>query len=145
MHSRAVYAQSIVRRFARWLENDRSKVHALYGPLLQQAVAEWGSHILYLALDTSTVWNTYWVVRVSLVYRGSAVPLVWKVLEHPSSSVAYAIYNDVLDRVAELLPFQCPVVLTADRGFADTHLREHRARLGGHWRIRIQGSFWIDR
>ena len=37
VHSRAVYAQSIVRRFARWLENDRIAVHALYGPLRQHA------------------------------------------------------------------------------------------------------------
>lgn len=145
VHSRAVYAQSLVRRFARWLGNDRIEVHALYGPLMQQALAEWGNHLLYLALDTSTLWNTYCVVRLSLVYRGRAVPLVWKVLEHSSSSVAYAIYQDVLDKVAELLPFQCPVVLTADRGFADTHLMQHLARLGWHWRIRIKGSFWIYR
>ena len=29
VHSRAVYAQSSVRRVARWLENDRIDVHAL--------------------------------------------------------------------------------------------------------------------
>jgi hypothetical protein len=102
-------------------------------------------NILYLALDTSTLWNTYCVVRLSLVYRGRAVPLVWKVLEHPSSSVAYDIYQDVLDKVAELLPCQYTVVFTADRGFADTRLMEHLARLGWHWRIRIKGSFWIYR
>lgn len=112
---------------------------------MQHALAEWGNHILYLALDTSTLWNTYCVVRLSLVYRGRAVPLVWKVLEQPSSSVAYDIYQDVLDKVADLLPFQCTVVLTADRGFADTHLMAHLARLGWHWRIRIKGSFWIYR
>ena len=53
VHSRAMYAQSTVRRFTRWLENTRIDVHALYGPLLQQALAEWGNHRLYLALDTS--------------------------------------------------------------------------------------------
>ena len=29
VHSRAVFAQSTVRRFARWLANDRIDVHAL--------------------------------------------------------------------------------------------------------------------
>jgi hypothetical protein len=76
VHSRAAYAQSTVRRFARWLENERIDVHALYGPLIQQALAEWGPQVLYLALDTSTLWNTYCLVRISLVYRGRAVPLV---------------------------------------------------------------------
>ena len=52
-YSRAVYAQSPVRRFIRWLEHQRVAGHALYGPLLQQALAEWGEHRVYLALDTS--------------------------------------------------------------------------------------------
>jgi len=90
VHSRAVFAQSTVRRFARWIENARIDVHALYVPLLQHALAEWGTQVLYLALDTSMLWETYCLVRISLVYRGRAVPLVWTVLEHPSSSVAYA-------------------------------------------------------
>ena len=91
MHSRAVYAQSTVRRLTRWLENTRIDVHALYGPLIQQAIAEWGDQRVYLALDTSMLWNTYCLVRLSLVYRGRAIPMVWTVLEHPSSSVAYDV------------------------------------------------------
>jgi hypothetical protein len=140
-----VFAQSTVRRFTRWLENERIEVYALYGPLMQQALAEWGNHLVYLALDTSTFWNTYCLVRISIVYRGRAVPLVWKVLEHPSSRVAYDVYQDLLDKVAELLPFRCTVVFTADRGVADTHLMDHLVRLGWHWRIRIKGSFWVYR
>jgi hypothetical protein len=145
VHSRAVYAQSTVRRFARWLENERIAVHALDGPLIQQALAAWGDHILYLALDTSIWWNTYCLVRTSLVYRGRAIPLVWKVLEHASSRVSHDVYSEVLDKVAEWLPYRCTVVCTADRGFADTHLMAHLARLGWHWRIRIKGSLWIYR
>jgi Transposase DDE domain len=145
VHSRATFAQSTVRRFTRWLENERVAVHALYGPLIQQALAEWGAHRVYLALDTSMLWNTYCLVRISIVYRGRAIPIVWSILEHPSSSVAYDVYKALLDHVAELLPLGCTVVLTADRGFADTHLMAHLTRLGWHWRIRIKGSFWVYR
>jgi len=145
VHSRAVYAQSTVRRFTRWLENTRIDVHALYGPLIQPAIAEWGDQRVYLALDTSMLWNTYCLVRISLVYRGRAIPMVWTVLEHPSSSVAYDVYKELLDKLVEWLPFGCTVVFTADRGFADTHLMKHLTGLGWHWRIRIKGSFWISR
>lgn len=65
--------------------------------------------------------------------------------EHPSSSVAYDVDKDVLDKVAELLPMRCHIVFVADRGFADTPLMAHLTRLGWHWRIRIKGSFWLDR
>ena len=46
VHSRAVYAQSLVRRFDRWLQNKRIEVHQVYGPLIQQAWAEWGTNAL---------------------------------------------------------------------------------------------------
>jgi hypothetical protein len=145
VHSRAVFAQSTVRRFARWLENERINGHTLYGPLMRQALAEWGTAVLYLALDTSMLWETYCLVRISLLYRGRAIPLVWTVLEHPSSSVAYEVYEGMLEQVDGLLPAGCTVVFTADRGFADTHLMQHLTRLGWHWRIRIKGNFWIYR
>src|SRR3990172_4165623 len=74
-HSRAVYAQSPVRRFARWLDNPRSDVPALSGPLIQHARAEGGPHVVYRALDTSLVWNTSGRARLSRVYRGRAVPI----------------------------------------------------------------------
>jgi hypothetical protein len=43
---RARYAQSTQRRFARWLANPRVEVQALYSPLIQQALREWGKHTL---------------------------------------------------------------------------------------------------
>ena len=44
---------------------------------------------LYVALDTSMLWNTYCIVRLSVIYRGRAIPLVWCVLAHGSATVAY--------------------------------------------------------
>ena len=74
--SRAQYAQSTVRRFRRWLNNDKLDVLSLYGPLMTQALAEWGEHTLYVALDTSMLWNTYCLIRLAVIYRDRAVPLI---------------------------------------------------------------------
>ena len=143
--SRAQYAQSTVRRFDRWLDNARVNVHQLYGPLIQQALQDWGDSRLRLALDTSLLWEQYCIVRVSVIYRGRAVPLVWTVLEHGSSSVAYQTYAFLLDQAATLLPLGCTVEFLADRGFADTALLRHLKTLGWHWRIRIKRSFQVYR
>jgi Transposase DDE domain len=78
---------------------------------------------------------------MAIIDRGRAVPIAWRVLDHPSSRVAYDVYKDVLDKVAELLPWRGNVVLTADRGFADTLLMAHLARLSWHWLIRLKGRF----
>jgi len=120
-------------------------VQPLYGPLIQDAVREWGTHTLYLALDTSMLWNQYCLIRLSLVYRGRAVPVVWEVIEHGSSSVAHEAYAALLDAVPSLLPKGLKVVFLADRGFADTELMAHLRRLGWHFRIRIKAGFGIVR
>jgi hypothetical protein len=146
VHSRATYASSVIRRFRRFLDNERIEVHRLYGPLLQQALREWDHKTLYVALDTSMLWNTYCIVRLSLIYRGRAIPIVWEVLQHGSSSVSFQDYQALLDQAAQLLfPFFCKVIFLADRGFADTALMRHLRRLGWHWRIRIKESFWVYR
>ena len=143
--SRARYAQSVQRRFTRWLHNERIQIEPFYEPLIQPALAEWGEHTLYLALDTSMLWNRYCLIRLSVIYRGRAVPVVWQVIEHGSSSVGHEGYEALLDAAAELLPAGVTVVFLADRGFADMDLLAHLRRLGWHYRIRIKASFQVTR
>lgn len=141
--SRAQYAQSLVRRFRRWLDNNRITVEPLYGPLIEQAVVGWVGKRMYVALDTSMLWNTYCLIRLSVIYRGRAVPLVWRVIEHGSAAVSFETYQDLLNEAKSRLPFACKVVFLADRGFADTQLMGHLRGLGWHFRIRIKSTFWI--
>lgn len=146
VNSRAQYAQSTVRRFSRWLANDRIDVHALYGVIIQEALTEWGENTLYLALDTSLLWDKYCLIRLSIVYRGRAVPLIWQVIEHPSSSVNLIAYRHLLDKAYQLLPPQARIVFLADRGFADTELMNYLSQvLQWDWRIRIKSSFLVFR
>ncbi len=35
------------------------------------------------------------MVRLGVVYRGRAVPLVWFVIEHGSAMVAYDVYKEL--------------------------------------------------
>jgi len=141
--SRAQYAQSIVRRFSRWLDNNRIQVEPLYGPLIQKALVGWVGKRVYVALDTSMLWNTYCLIRLSVIYRGRAVPLGWRVLKHGSATVSLEMDKELLDEAKTRLPFASEVVFLADRGFADTQLMSQLRQLGWHFRIRIKSNFWI--
>lgn len=55
--SRAQKAQSIERRWRRFLSNQQSRVEALYIPLVLAALSGWQPHRLYLALDTTMLRN----------------------------------------------------------------------------------------
>ena len=143
--SRAKYAQSVQRRFQRWLHNSRIQVHSLYSPLIQEALSDWGKYKLYLVLDTSSLWGEYCMIRICVTYRGRAVPIVWQVLKHKSSTVSYETYKPLLDAACALMTSGVEVVFLADRGFADTRLMRHTRRLGWHFRIRVKKSFWVHR
>lgn len=141
--TQARYALSVVRRFRRWLDNNRIKAEPLYGPLIEKAIMSWVGKRMYVALDTSMLWNTYCLIRISVIYRGRAVPLRWRVIEHGSAMVSFETYEALLEEAQGRLPFACQVVFLADRGFADTQLMNHLREMGWHFRIRIKENFWI--
>lgn len=144
--TRAAFAQSHQRRFSRWLHNSRINVHKLYSPLIQTALAGWDNSTITLIEDTSMLWNEYCLVRLSVHYRGRAVPLVWRVIHHRSSSIEFSVYQALLKRAARLLPTGVAVCFLADRGFADVQLMRYlREQLRWNFRIRVKSSTWIHR
>jgi len=143
---RGQQAQSKQRRLSRWLHNSRINVHRLYKPLIQAALADWKEEVLYLSLDTSMFWDKYCLVRLAVVHRGRALPVVWRVLERESASVAFVEYREMLRQAVERLPPGVKVVLLADRGFVHTDcMRMITSQLGWHYRIRLKRDSWIWR
>lgn len=143
---RGYQAQSKQRRVSRWLHNSRINVHRLYKPLIQAALVTWDEECLYLSLDTSMYWDEYCLVRLAVVYRGRALPVVWRVLERRSASVAFNEYREMLYQGANRLPQGVKVILLADRGFV--HLKAMslvRREFGWHYRIRLKRDTWIWR
>jgi hypothetical protein len=140
--SRAKFAQSKVRRFMRWLRNDAIEVHSLYAPMIASALESWQSSQLFLTLDTSH-WGDLCQIALNVVYRGRAVPLVWKVLKHNSSMVAFHEYAVLLRAAKNVLPKGVDIILLADRGFADIELMALCVKLGWHYRLRIKSNFHV--
>ncbi|MEM3063530.1 MAG: transposase [Nitrososphaerota archaeon] len=144
--TRAQFAQSYQRRFSRWLHNPRINVQKLYSILIAQALVTWGETSITVIEDTSMLWDEYCLIRLSVQYRGRAIPLVWRVLRHNSSSIKFEVYQLMLKRATGLLPAATSVCFLADRGFADTQLMRYlRDELGWHFRIRVKSNSWIYR
>lgn len=139
VEGRAQFPASRVRRFARWLDNAHIEPQTFYAPLVRAALVDWQpTERLYLALDVSVIKGSPFVlVRVSLIYRGRAIPLAWRVLEHASASVGFTDYVGVLEQAREGLPPGLEVVLLADRGFDHAELFQWLQRQGWHYRIRL--------
>jgi hypothetical protein len=141
----AAQAASKTRQFARWLDNAKIQEAAIYRKLAQTALASWQGERIYLALDSSSLWDRFVIVRVAMIYRGRALPLSWVVLEHASTAVAFDAYQHLLKQATAILPKGCRVVLLADRGFDDTDLFSLAVHLGWSFRIRLKSSLRVYR
>lgn len=97
-------AASKERQISRWLHNPKLKPAEVYRDLITAALLSWIEQRTMLALDSSMLWERYVIIRVSLVYRGRALSLAWKVLEHGSASVGFTQYQSVLEEASRLRP-----------------------------------------
>ena len=140
-----VQAASKQRQFARWLGNEKIQAAAIYRKLAQKALASWAGEVIYLALDSSSLWDRFVIVRIALIYRGRALPLSWMVMQHASSTVAFEDYQSILKDAAAILPHGCRVILLADRGFDDNDLFCLARDLGWSFRIRLKRSLRVYR
>ena len=138
-------AQSQQRRLSRWLSNPRIVVCDLYSGIIRAALVGWQQPEMFLALDTSMLWNEFCLVRLVVVHRGRGLPIAWCVLSHRSSSVAYSVYRRVIQRAAAVVPDGVSVIVLADRGFVHTELMTMLTRMGWHYRIRLKSDCWVKR
>lgn len=112
-------------------------MEALYIPLVLVALSGWQPHRLYLALDTTMLWNRYCMIHLSVVCCGRAVPLMWRVLEHGSATVAFKEYKVLLRKARWLLRHHPDVMLLADRGFANHELMGWLRASRWHYSLRL--------
>ena len=85
----------------------------LSGPLIEQAWVSWMGKRVSVALETSMWWNTSCLLRLSLISRGRAVPLGWRVIEPGSAAGAFETYKAVLEEVPSHLPLAWKAVFLA--------------------------------
>jgi len=140
LESRAQYAASRVRRFARFLHNCAIDPKEWYKPLIQSVFEDWPSDMhLFIALDTTAL-TPFVLIRVSLIYRGRAIPLAWLALLRASTKVSFADYQPVLDQAFALIPEEMVVTLLADRGFVHEQLLQYARTHHWHIRLRLTGN-----
>src|SRR5215467_261800 len=140
VESRATYAASRVRRFSRFLHNKAIDPSIWYKPFIQSVLKVWSSDSkLYLALDTTAL-TPFVLIRVSLIYRGRAIPLAWRAIRFPSTRVSFTEYQPVLDQVYALIPEGMIVTLLADRGFVDEAFLHYARTHHWHIRLRLKGT-----
>ena len=141
--SKATQAQSYERRWQRFLVNGKIDIERIYIPLAMAALSQWNNRRLYLAIDTTVLWDKYCMIHVSVVCCGRAIPLLWDVLEHESATVAFLEYIPLLRKARWLLRKYPDVMLLADRAFACHDLMAWLESTDWHYALRLKCDVFV--
>lgn len=140
-------AHAVRQDLREWLYAGRDKaaachcevaVRACFAPLLRWVLAWWPEAALPLALDATYQRDRQVVLAVSVLYRGTAIPVAWHVTaaNRPGAWLDPALA--LLDRLAPAVPARTPVLLLADRGLWSGRLWDALRRLGWHPLLRVR-------
>jgi hypothetical protein len=112
-------------------------VTTCFAPLLAWILKGWPSMRLALALDATSLGDRFTVLSISVVYRGSALPVAWKILP---ANVAHAWKPEwlaLLEAFSQRVPPGWTVVVMTDRGLYARWLYRAIVALNWHPLMRI--------
>ncbi len=118
-------------------------VRVCCAPLAKWVLAHWPEQRVALALAARSLGDRLTILAVSVLYKGCAVPIAWKILRANRKHAWQPEWLALLDLVAPALPAEWAVIVLTDRGLYARWL--FRAIKGHHWhpcmRVNTQGTF----
>jgi hypothetical protein len=118
-------------------------VRSCFAPLLRWILTDWPSRQLALALDATTLGQRFVTLDISVLYRGCAVPVAWRILPALAKQPWKDEWLTLLKEFRRQLPPDWTVIVLADRGLYAKWLFQAIQRQGWHpfMRINTNGSF----
>lgn len=113
-----------------------------FAPLLVWVLSWWDprERRLALALDATTLGDRYVVLALSVLYRGCAIPIAWKIFAAAQQSAWQPEWLALLAHFEHVIPPDWLVIVLADRGLYADWLFAAIQRLGWHPFLRINAS-----
>lgn len=111
---------------------------ACFAPLLRWIVSWWQGKDLALAVDATAQGDAVVVLTVSVVSRGSAIPVAWHVLPANVPGAWLPHFQRLLRLLAPAVPADWRVIVMADRGLWSPVLWDQIVALGWHPLLRPQ-------
>ena len=116
-----------------------------FAPLLRWVVACWDPACpqVALALDASTLGQRFTILSISVVVRGCAIPVAWKVVEAQRAGAWRPHWIALFAALRECIPAHWTVIVLADRGLYAKGLFTTSTDQGWHPYLRInrQGQY----
>ena len=107
-------------------------VSLCFAPLLRWVLAWWRSGRLALAVDPTLKGDDTTAIVISVVYRGCAIPVAWRILRANQRGAWMDPIVELLQALAPAVPREMTVVVLCDRGLASPKLWKQIVAQGWH-------------
>jgi hypothetical protein len=147
---------SLRQRLREWYWEEEKKrgtqrteidVSTSFVPLIRWIIKLWPMEEKRLALvmDPSTLGEKFTVLVISIVYRGCAIPIAWKIVQAATAGSWEDHWLKLLEQTKEGIPSGWLVVVMADRGLYAKWLYKAVQENGWHpfFRIKKGGTFRV--
>ncbi len=137
------------QRLREWLYDGADKaapcrtqieVQSCFVPLLRWIVEWWQATEIALAVDATLHTDQIVALVVSVLYRGSAIPVAWSILPANQPGAWMGPIMRLLRLIRPALPAHLTVLVLADRGLWSPRLWKRIRDLGWHPLLRIQDT-----
>ena len=113
-----------VKRFARWLDNERILEEVSFLPYAEILLAHLAFETLVLVMDGSVVGRGCVALMIHVIDKGRALPLAWRVRQGPKGPFPEALPMALVNLLLACLPEGTQVVLLGDGECDGTTLQE---------------------
>ena len=115
-------------------------VSLCFAPLLRWVLAWWRSDWLALAVDPTLKGDDTTAIVISVVYRGCAIPVDWRILRANQRGAWMDPIVELLRELAPAVPREMTVIVLCDRGISSPKLWQQIRAQGGHPYMRYPKS-----
>jgi hypothetical protein len=125
--------ESRIKRFARWLGNERIEAEVYFVPFIEDLLVSVSQGPLVLAIDGSDVGRGCITLMVSLIYQRRALPLAWVVVKGKKGHFPEETHGRLVGLVHELVPTETKVIFLGDGEFDGITLQATVDGFGWHY------------
>jgi hypothetical protein len=109
--------ESRVKRFSRWIDNERIDLETYFLPYAQTVINSLSHLPLFLVMDSSAVGRKCATLMLCVVYKKRALPIAWLVVTGNKGHFSEADHLLLLGQVRPLIPQTTPVIFLGDGEF----------------------------
>jgi len=117
-------ADSRVKRYSRWIQNERIDCVGYYLPFVSQLLVNLAQiRELVFVIDGSEVGHECITLMISLIYGKRALPITWLVVEGCKGHLPERLHLDLLSQLQAILPQNCQAIFLGDGEFDGIELQ----------------------